>query len=221
MPTSKDMTFRNQEVPFAELQAWEQVAEIFYARITELAKVVFLAISRAYPYEDREKNPQVKFHYEESLRQVRQHRNEFKNKVSAFLKSVCKVRRHNKPYDAAEDLPTTQLRGFLHNQFNLLYNRYIEYADLLLPEEHIPTFLKTLELRAQSEIKLLLDGAPPEGVAFYEIDPILKEDDFKEQYGRQVSIHRRTRRPNAEVYGGDALPYHDHARNRAHIKPSK
>lgn len=210
-------TFRSQEVPFNDLHAWEQVSEIFYARITELAKVAFLAISRAYTYEDRTSNPQVEFHYKEALRQARQHRNEFKNKVTELIRALCKVKRHGGVYDASQDLPTQQLRQYLVNQFRMLHNRYIEYADLLLPEEHVEAFLRTLALRAESEEKVLMEGTPPDGVSYYEIDPVLKAEDFEQKFGKQVSIHRRSRKSNAEVYG-QAMAYHDTANNQSYKK---
>ncbi len=204
---NQNRTYTSETIPFDRLSPVDQVVEIFYRRAVELTKAAYQAVNKAYPLEIRRENPRIDGKYAESIRQAKQHLNFFKNGVAAVVPAFCKVTRHPEPYDASQDVPTTQLVVYLGTSFRGLYDKLVEYAELLVPDEDVPAYLKTLQKVFENEHKHLLLGSPPAGIAHYEITPVLKSEDFAEHYGPQVSVDRKRHLPNSEVYANRPMQY--------------
>jgi len=151
---------------FSSLPLDEQIVEIFYKRSSELIKPAFYAINDAYPLAERNKNPKANYKYSEAYNQAKYHRNFHKNIVRDSIVPLAIVKKHLKPFTV--DGPTKDFRCLIENQFRMLHKRLIDYADLLVPETHMETFLTTLGKVYDTEMHTLLYSAPPEGLAHYQ-----------------------------------------------------
>lgn len=189
-------------IPFSALSPTEQVVEIFYQRALEVTKVAYNAINSAYPLSVRRENPSAKGKYEEAIAIAKQHRNFHKNKVAKFVTALCQVKRHVGRYDYSEDRPTQEFRQYMEGQLTLLYQKLLDYADVLIPEDDIPAFNRSIEKVFETEKARLLNDLSPDGLASYEITPVLKEEDFQETYAPQYTVQKRTHRKFSDIVKG-------------------
>lgn len=166
--------------PFDGLPITEQISEIGYKRLLELAKCAYTAVNRAYPMEERKDNLKVDFRYQEAHRQVKQHLNFYKSAIRDGIVPFATLTRHKEAYDDSQDRSTQDFRKLVVGQFTMLRERLVDYADLIVPEEaDVKTFLLSLDKVFAREMKLLLDGEPGVGIAHYEAAPRYVIEDFQ------------------------------------------
>lgn len=157
----------------------DQILEIFYRRESELCKTAFFAISAAYPEADRKKSNKLEYIYAEAMRQVRYHRNFYKNIVKDSILPLAVILKKVDVFEPTSKDATDDFRKLLAGQFDMLYVRLKDYAGLLLPLDKVDSFIQTLENVYPKERLLLLGSASPEGIANYLIQPkYTKPEDF-------------------------------------------
>ena len=171
-------TYRTQVLPFDKLTEGEQIAEIGYKRLLELAKAAYHAINRAYPAELRKNNPKLEYRYQEAHKQAKQHLNYYKVNIRDTIVGFAVLTRHAGPYDDSQDKSTQDFRLLVAAQFDMLRDRLADYAPILVPEEDVESFLAALELVYTRERKNLLEGPPPNGISHYEAAPRFTAEDF-------------------------------------------
>jgi hypothetical protein len=164
--------------PFDEMPISEQISEICYKRLVELAKVAYMAVNRANPLEERKESLKVEARYAEAHRQVKQHLNFYKTTIRNDIVPLAKITRHKSEYDWSQDQSTKDFRKLVSGQFTMLRERLKDYAELLMPAPDVPAFLSSLEKVYAREHDLLMNGRPGEGLAYYEFAPRYVESDF-------------------------------------------
>ncbi len=165
---------------FSSLGLPEQIVECFYKRASELTKVSFFGLNARYPSAERAKNPKLDYLYQDAFQQAKFHRNHHKNVVKDSIVPLAKIKKHATAYIPEEtDKATIDFRKLILGQFDMLYTRLVNYADLLIDKNSLPEFLITLERVHAHERLLLESGAPSVGIAYYSVTPAFtKEEDF-------------------------------------------
>lgn len=177
------MQKRLPEHVFDKLSLEDQVVECFWKRASELTKVIFYSLNAAFPTKERLKNPKLDYLYQDAFQQAKFHRNHHKNVVKEAIVPLAKIKKHAAPYDPEEiDKATIEFRKLILAQYDMLYTRFVNYADLLIPSNGLAEFLITLERVYKHERGLLEREAPPNGISHYSVTPKYeKESDFLPQ----------------------------------------
>lgn len=158
----------------------DAVLEIFFVRANELCKVVYSANNKLISLDERKRNIKLQYKYTSSINEAKQFRNFYKGIVRDSILPLANVFRLNESYDPGEiDKATNDFRRLILGQFDMLYTRLKDYADLLIPKEGVEDFLKTLEKVYESERQLLVSGESTQGLAYYRVTPkFTKEEQF-------------------------------------------
>jgi hypothetical protein len=161
---------------FWRLATSEQILEVFYKRSSELTKVAFYAIGAAYPMAERRKNPKIEYRYADAYQQAKYHRNFHKNIVEDSILPLAAIVKHPRPF--AGDGPTDDFRKLVITQFAMLHKRLQDYAGMLVPVDQVEGYVSTLDKVYATELELLKNGPPPDGLAHYQAVPKFTSETF-------------------------------------------
>ena len=151
-----------------------EVSEIFYECALELTGVAYSAINRAYPRQEREKNPKLTYVWESSHHQAKEFLTRYKNIVKDVVIPLVKLTKHRGPYDDSQDQHTIQFKQLIvDNNFYKLYEKLKDYGPMILPKEDVEAFQKVLDVSYEKLKQQLLTA-----LSVYEGEGVLKESDF-------------------------------------------
>lgn len=167
------------ELPFELLPLSEQVSEVCYFRILEIAKVAFYAINRAYPLDERRASKAIDTKWQEAYKLVKQLRNFHKGNIRKGIIPLCEFRKHPGIYDDSQDRPTQELKTLVANQLGTFKTKLVDYAELIVPKDDVPSFVSALDRVLDTELNTLRNLPAPDGLASYEVTPRYKESDFE------------------------------------------
>lgn len=123
-----------------------EVSEIFYQCALELTSVAYSTINRAYPKQERERNPKTEYLWLSSHAQAKEFLTRYKNIVKDNVIPFAILSKHKEAYDALQDQSTTDFRALVvDNNFYMLYSKLKDFGPLMLPEEHLEAYNKVLE----------------------------------------------------------------------------
>lgn len=151
-----------------------EVSEIFYECALELTGVAYSAINRAYPRQEREKNPKATYLWETSHNQAKEFLTRYKNIVKDVVIPLVKLTKHKATYDDSKDRHTVQFKQLVvDNNFYKLYEKLKDYGPMILPEDHVKPFQDVLDVTFEKLKKQLVTA-----LSIYEAEGVLKESDF-------------------------------------------
>lgn len=152
-----------------------EVAEIAYECFLELTGVAYSAINRAFPKDQRDKDPKIEYIWKDSHHQAKEFLTRYKNIVKDAVIPLAKLTKHKGDYDDSQDRHTKEFKQMIvDNNFFMLYDKLKDFGPLMLPQENVEPFIKVLESTyPKVKEKLLANLAP------YEAEGRLKASDFE------------------------------------------
>lgn len=177
MNTSKKLFYHDKNRPknrYSPNTLEFEVAEIFYECGLELTGVTYSAINRAYPKQEREKNPKLEYRWTDAHHQAKEFLTRYKNIVKDAVIPLAKLTKHSGGYDDSQDIHTQEFRKLIvDNNFFMLYDKLKDFGPLMLPPEDVESYEKVLNTTYEKVRDKLIENLKP-----YEAEGILKEEDF-------------------------------------------
>lgn len=165
--------------PGIEKSRWREgtpqfdISEGVYSSLLEISQPIHMAVNRAYPVHERNKNPKLMYRHADATQEIKNLRNKYKVIVRDDLCSLGKFTRHPKGYDATNDRSTTEFRRAVLGQLFWLKQNLLNYAPIWLDSDEVASASKVLENIYNQQVQIITDL-----LATFEVAPRLTEKDF-------------------------------------------